>query len=95
MTKPPEEAPRERSGEDRLRESVLNPAEGLQASFRRAGTVAAASYTLIGAIVLLGGAGYFADRWLDTSPWLLLIGLLLGIIVGFYELARVVWRRTP
>jgi F0F1-type ATP synthase assembly protein I len=55
----------------------------------------AASYALIGAILLLGGLGYFADGWLGTEPWLLLGGLLLGIVVGFYELARVVWRRTP
>lgn len=81
--------------DDRLKDSVVAPAKGLQASFRRAGPAAAAAYSLIGAIVLLGGLGYFADGWLDTSPWLLLIGLLLGIVVGFYELARVVWRRTP
>jgi ATP synthase protein I len=53
--------------------------------------VAAASYTLIGAIMLLGALGYAADSWLGTSPWLLLLGLLLGIVVGFYELARTVW----
>lgn len=68
-------------------------ARGLQRGLRSAGPVAAASYTLIGAIVFLGGLGYVADRWLDTGPWLLLGGLLLGIVVGFYELARVVWRR--
>ncbi|MGH9309216.1 MAG: AtpZ/AtpI family protein [Vicinamibacterales bacterium] len=66
---------------------------GLQANVDRSASVAGASYSLIGAIVLLGGAGYFADEWLETSPWLLVSGLLLGIIVGFYELARVVWRR--
>ena len=71
------------------------PAQGLQPSLQNAGSFAAASYTLVGAIVLLGGAGYFADGWFDSSPWLLLTGLLLGIVVGFYELARVVWRRTP
>ena len=27
--------------------------------------------------------GYYLDRWLDTSPWLTLIFLLLGIISGF------------
>jgi ATP synthase protein I len=73
---------------------LLGPAKGLQSSLRSAGPVAAASYSLIGAIVLLGGAGYFADGWFGTSPWLLIIGLLLGIVVGFYELIRVVWRRT-
>ena len=88
--KAPEETP-ENSG-DRFRESVIVPANGLQASFRRAGTVAGASYSLIGAILLLGGVGYFADGWLGTEPWLLVTGLLLGIVVGFYELARVIWR---
>ena len=67
----------------------------LQENIRRSGPAALASYTLIGAIIVLGGLGYFADRWLGTSPWLLLAGLLLGIVVGFYELAMVVWgRRT-
>ncbi len=27
--------------------------------------------------------GYYLDRWLDTSPWLTLIFLVLGIISGF------------
>ena len=56
------------------------------------GPAAAVSYTLIGAIVLLGGIGYALDRWLDTSPWCLFGGLILGFIVGFYELARALWR---
>ena len=65
----------------------------LQDNIRRAGPAAAAGYTLIGSIVLLGGAGYGLDAWRDTSPWFLLGGLLLGIIVGFYELAKTVWRK--
>jgi F0F1-type ATP synthase assembly protein I len=80
---------------ERLRKSVIVPATELQASFRRAATVAGASYALIGAILLLGGLGYVADSWFGTEPWLLISGLLLGMVVGFYELARVVWRRTP
>ena len=91
MTKPtggaPGEIPKEPGG------SFLEPARGLQASFLKAGPVAAASYSLIGAIVLLGGLGYVGDRWFGTEPWLLLGGLLLGIVVGFYELARLVWPR--
>jgi ATP synthase protein I len=96
MKNAPEETPRpQRQEHDRLTDAVVGSATELQASFQRAGTVAGASYSLIGAIVLLGGLGYFGDRWLGTDPWLLLGGLLLGIVVGFYELARVVWRRTP
>ena len=51
------------------------------------------SYTLIGAIILLGGIGYAVDQWWGTSPWFLLAGLLLGLIVGFYELAKTVFKR--
>ena len=71
--------------------SLEKAAKAFQENVTRAGPVAAASYTLIGAIVLLGGIGYAVDRWRGTSPWFLLAGLLLGIIVGFYELAKAVW----
>jgi F0F1-type ATP synthase assembly protein I len=69
--------------------------KAMPSSIRNAGPVVGAAYSLIGAIVLLGVLGYFADQWLGTDPWLLIAGLLLGIVVGFYELAKVVWRRTP
>jgi F0F1-type ATP synthase assembly protein I len=65
----------------------------LQENLRRAGPAAGASYALIGAIILLGGIGYALDTWLGTTPWFLFGGLLLGIVVGFYELAKAVWRR--
>ena len=73
--------------------SLERAAKAFQQNVTRAGPVAAASYTLIGAIIFLGGIGYALDRWRGTSPWFLLGGLLLGIVVGFYELAKTVWRR--
>jgi F0F1-type ATP synthase assembly protein I len=63
----------------------------MQESLRRSGPAAAAGYTLIGAIILLGGIGYALDAWRGTSPWFLLSGLLLGLIVGFFELAKTIW----
>ena len=68
-------------------------AKSLQENAERAGPAAGASYTLIGGILLLGGIGYALDRSWGTSPWFLLSGLALGLIVGFYELARTVWHR--
>ena len=65
----------------------------LQENIRRSGPAAAASYTLIGAIILFGGIGYAVDEWRGTSPWGLLAGLLLGLVVGFYQLAKTVWHR--
>jgi len=59
----------------------------------RAGPAAAASYTLIGGILLLGGIGYAIDTWRGRSHWFLLTGLLLGLIVGFVDMARAVWKK--
>ncbi|MBI4477111.1 MAG: AtpZ/AtpI family protein, partial [Acidobacteria bacterium] len=67
--------------------------KALQDNIRRSGPAAVAGYTLIGAIVLLGGVGYVLDRWLATGPWFMFGGLILGVIVGFYELAKIVWPR--
>ena len=67
--------------------------ESLQETAERAGPAAGASYTLIGAIIVLGGLGYAIDSWRGTSPWFLLGGLLLGIVVGMWELAKTVWRK--
>ena len=52
-----------------------------------------ASYMLIGSILGLGLLGYFLDQWFKTSPWLSVCGLLLGVAIGIWELARVSLRK--
>jgi ATP synthase protein I len=43
--------------------------------------------------VVLGlAAGYYLDRWLGTKPWLLMVGVVLGGVLGFYGFLR---RLTP
>lgn len=67
--------------------------QALQENVRRAGPAAAGGYTLIGAILLLGGVGHLVDRWAETTaPWFLLAGKLTGMVVGFYELAKTIWK---
>jgi len=73
--------------------SFARSAKSLQENATRAGPAASASYTLIGAIILLGGIGYAVDVWQGTAPWGVFVGLMLGIIVGFYELVKMMWRR--
>lgn len=68
-------------------------ARSLQENVERSGPAAGASYTLVGGILVLGGLGYAFDQWQDSSPWGLMIGLALGIVVGFYELIKVAWHR--
>ena len=65
----------------------------MQEALRKSGPAAVAGYTLLASIMVLGGIGYALDAWHGTSPWFLLTGLLLGIIVGFVELAKVIWRK--
>ena len=64
-----------------------------QDSAQRSGSAATASYTLVGAIILLGGLGYALDQWRGTAPWFLFGGLMFGLVVGFYQLAKTVWAR--
>ena len=72
---------------------LARSAKELQANAERAGPAAGASYSLIGAIILLGGIGYAIDYWRGTSPWFLVGGFMLGVAVGMWELAKTVFRR--
>lgn len=65
----------------------------MQENLRRSGPAVSAGYTLIGALGLLGGIGYALDVWRGTSPGFLLAGLLLGLVVGFVELAKIMFRK--
>jgi F0F1-type ATP synthase assembly protein I len=44
------------------------------------------------AIIVAAGtlAGHWADNHFGTAPWLLLVGALLGIAVGFYHFLKAV-----
>ena len=73
--------------------SYTKAARSLQDNATRAGSAAALSYTLIGAILFLGGLGYAFDYWRGTGPWGVFTGLLLGVVVGFYELIKSTWQK--
>jgi F0F1-type ATP synthase assembly protein I len=46
--------------------------------------------------VLVGlGLGYLADRAFHTSPWFLLVGLLLGVLGGGYSVVRRLMKEIP
>jgi ATP synthase protein I len=54
--------------------------------------LASVGIALVLAAVMGLAGGYFLDHWLGTSPWLAMIGLLIGIIAGFVNLFRSVNR---
>ena len=44
----------------------------------------------IGLTVAIGViAGVYLDRWLDTGPWLTILGLVVGVISGFTRLFQI------
>jgi len=56
--------------------------------WRALGMLATVGLTFVVATAGATVVGYFADRWLGTSPWLTLIGLVVGIAAGFRDLFR-------
>jgi F0F1-type ATP synthase assembly protein I len=72
---------------------LVKSTRALQRTAEQAGPAAGAGYTIIGAILVCGGLGYAIDAWRGTSPWFLVGGLLFGIVVGMWQLARTVWHK--
>ncbi len=44
------------------------------------------SASLMMALPALGG--FFVDRWLGTAPWLLILGAIVGLVFGFWQLYK-------
>ena len=55
---------------------------------RNSGIAYAAALTLFASVISLCGVGWLLDRWLGTKPWLLVIGIVLGAVAGFYQFIR-------
>ena len=59
-----------------------------QEANRKSGIAYAAGFNLFASVIGLGGIGWLLDRWLGTAPWLLVAGIVLGSVVGFYQFVR-------
>ncbi|MDX6501020.1 MAG: putative F0F1-ATPase subunit Ca2+/Mg2+ transporter [Blastocatellia bacterium] len=60
-----------------------------QETNRKSGLAYAAAFSLFTAVVAGLVAGWLMDRWLGTRPWLLVAGIVLGAIAGFYQFIRI------
>jgi ATP synthase protein I len=47
-----------------------------------------AIWRVVGGVLVGGGAGWFIDGKLHSSPWGLIIGLFLGLGAGFYAMIQ-------
>jgi ATP synthase protein I len=66
----------------------VKPEDDQSETNRKSGLAYAAAFSLFAAVV--GGLiiGWLLDRWLGTRPWLLVTGIVLGAVAGFYEFIR-------
>lgn len=55
---------------------------------RKSGLAYGAVITLVGSILVFLGIGWALDKYFQTSPILLVIGVILGAIIGFYQFYR-------
>ena len=78
---------RERGTED---EKLSNLAEGYQ----KASPYLAASTSLVAAVGVFTGLGVWLDRKFDTSPWLTLLGAIIGMTGGFISFFKTVLGTT-
>ncbi len=56
---------------------------------RKSGLAYAAALALFFSVATFLGLGYLVDRWLGTSPWFLVGGVVLGSGLGLYEFVRI------
>ena len=54
----------------------------------KSGVVYGAVLTLAFSIVSCLLVGWALDRWLGTSPWLIVAGIVLGSVAGFMQFVR-------
>jgi F0F1-type ATP synthase assembly protein I len=59
---------------------------------RKSGLVYAAVLSFVLSTIVLLGFGWLLDRWLKTSPWLVVAGIVVGAAVGFYQFIRLLSR---
>lgn len=55
---------------------------------RKSGIAYGAALALFMSVAAMTGLGWLLDRWLETSPWLLVGGIVFGAVVGFYQFVR-------
>jgi F0F1-type ATP synthase assembly protein I len=78
---------------DESENSLVQSLKQFQRFVRKSGPSASAAYTLLASVLFLGGSGFYADYYFNSSPFFILIGLSLGLIIGFYGLAKSVFKK--
>ena len=63
--------------------------EYLQKTIKHSASASTASYGLITSILLFTYIGWYIDSKYDSSPIAMVVGILVGLILGFYHLFKI------
>jgi len=64
-----------------------------QKILQQSGPEASASYGLLASVLIFTFLGWYIDAYNGSSPKGVLLGLAIGLIVGFYHLLKTIQRR--
>ena len=78
----------ERDNEPALFQMNYKP-ESTAETIRKSGLAYSAAVALLGSIVFMLIIGWVLDTFFGTTPWLLVGGILLGSVIGFYQFFRI------
>jgi F0F1-type ATP synthase assembly protein I len=56
----------------------------------KAGPLLGIGATFVASILVCLAGGWWLDRTFGTTPWLTIVGSLLGIVIGFYLLVKTI-----
>lgn len=93
----PEENPEENTAsvsetaeipEPRLFATANQPPESIAETARKSGLAWSAGIVMFGSIAFMMVIGWGADLLFGSSPWGIVVGIVLGAVIGFFQLFR-------
>jgi len=73
---------------DADKKKLSKPEKVIGDTMRQSALAMELPFTIVAAIVFPGFLGYLADKWLHTSPWLMIAAGALGFISSLVDIAR-------
>lgn len=83
-----EEKEFEQDKKDGFYQPDLNPESDAESN-RKSGLAYGGVIALVGSILIFLGIGWAIDSAFQISPWGIVIGIILGSIIGFYQFIRI------
>ena len=66
--------------------------KSIQKIILQSSKASAASYTLMASLIIFIFGGNYFDAFYDSSPFGLISGMCIGLAIGFYNLAKIIWK---